>query len=57
MDSNPVRQENINAVEYFYEVLFDEPFEGGNSIEGVAEKRIFKVRQSVLLNVSFGLGN
>lgn len=57
IDSNPVRQENIGAVEYFYEVLFDEPFEGGFSIDGIAEQRVFKVRQSVLINISYGLGN
>lgn len=54
-DSNPVRQENINAVEYFYDVLFDEPFEGGTSIDGVIDKSVFKVRQSVLLNITYGL--
>lgn len=54
-DSNPVRQENINAVEYFYDILFDEPFEGGTSIDGVAEKSLFKVRQSVLMNITYGV--
>lgn len=51
-----MRQENINAVEYFYDVVFDDPFEGGNSIEGIVEKSVFKVRKSVLINISFGLG-
>lgn len=56
VDTNPVRQENINAIEYFYDVLFDTPFEGAQSIADIAEKRLFKVRQSVLLNISHGLG-
>lgn len=56
IDTNPVRQENINAVEYFYDVLFDTSFEGAQSIADIAEKRLFKVRQSVLLNISHGLG-
>lgn len=56
VDSNPVRQENIKAVEYFYDVLFDTPFDGAQSIHDIAEKRLFKVRQSVLLNISHGLG-
>lgn len=56
VDTNPVRQENINAVEYFYDVLFDTPFDGAQTIANLAEKRLFKVRQSVLLNISHGLG-
>lgn len=56
VDSNPVRQENINNAEYFYDVLFDTSFEGAQSIGDIAEKRLFKVRQSVLLNISHGLG-
>lgn len=56
IDVNPVRQENINAVEYFYVILFDEPIEYGSSIFGIAEKRVFKVRQSVLINISYGTG-
>lgn len=56
IDVNPVRQENINAVEYFYVILFDEPIEYGSSIFGIAEKKVFKVRQSVLINISYGTG-
>lgn len=56
IDVNPVRQENINAVEYFYVILFDESIEYGSSIFGIAEKKVFKVRQSVLINISYGTG-
>lgn len=56
MDPNPVRQENINAIDYVYEVVFDEPFEQAASIPGVAEKCVFKVRRSILINITHGLG-
>lgn len=55
-DPNPIRQENINVVDYIYEVLFDKPFELGVSIPDIVEKRIFKVRKSVLLNITHGSG-
>lgn len=56
VDPNPVRQENINAVDHIYEILFDKPFEVGYPILGIPEKRGFKVRKSVLLNITHGLG-
>lgn len=56
VDPNPVRQENINLVEYIYEVLFDKPFDIGGSIPGIAENRVFKVRKSVLMNITHGSG-
>lgn len=56
VDPNPIRQENINAIEYIYEVLFDKAFELGTSLPDVAEKRIFRVRKSVLINITHGLG-
>lgn len=55
-DPNPVRQENINVIEYIYEILFDEPFEAATSIPDVAERRVFKARPSVLMNITHGLG-
>lgn len=55
-DPNPVRQENINVVEYIYDVLFDEPFDAGVTVPDVAEKRFFKVRPTVLMNLTHGLG-
>lgn len=55
-DANPIRQENINVVDYIYEVLFDKPFELGTTIPDIAEKRVFKVRKSVLMNISHGSG-
>lgn len=56
VDPNPVRQENINAVDYIFEVLFDSSFERGNQIPGIDEKRVLKVRKSVLINISYGCG-
>lgn len=56
VDPNPIRQENINIVDYLYEILFDKPFELGTSIPDVAEKRAFKVRKSVLMNITHGAG-
>lgn len=55
-DPNPIRQENINVVDYIYEILFDKPFELGTSIPDVAEKRVFRVRKSVLMNITHGAG-
>lgn len=56
VDPNPIRQENINIIEYIYEILFDKPFELGLSIPDIAEKRVFRVRKSVLINITHGLG-
>lgn len=55
-DANPIRQENINVVDYIYEILFDQPFELGVTIPDIAEKRTFKVRKSVLMNITHGSG-
>lgn len=55
-DPNPIRQENINVVDFIYEILFDKPFEMGVSLPDIAEKRIFKVRKSVLMNITHGSG-
>lgn len=56
VDPNPIRQENINSFDYILEILFDNPFELGASIPGVAEKRVFKVRKSVVMNITYGSG-
>lgn len=55
-DPNPVRQENINAVDHLFEILFDSPFERGATCPGVEGNRMLKVRKSVLINVSHGIG-
>lgn len=55
-DPNPVRQENINVVDHIFEILFDAPFERGTTMCGIDEKRIFKVRKSVLINITHGMG-
>lgn len=56
VDPNPIRQENLRAIDYIYEVVFDEPFDQGTPIPGVDEKRVSKVRRSVLINITHGLG-
>lgn len=55
-DPNPVRQENINAVDHILEILFDVPFERGTTVPGVDGNRVLKVRKSVLINISHGIG-
>lgn len=55
-DPNPVRQENLNVVDYLYEVLFDAEFERGTTVTGVEGNRALKVRKSVLINISHGMG-
>lgn len=56
VDPNPIRQENINVVDYIYEIFFDKPFELGITIPDIGEKCAFKVRKSVLINITHGLG-
>lgn len=55
-DPNPVRQENINVIDHIYEILFDSAFERGIPVAGTGEKRLLKVRKSVLINISHGMG-
>lgn len=56
VDPNPVRQENQRRADMFYDILFDEQFDDGGSIENVATKRMFKVSQLHLINISYGIG-
>lgn len=53
-DPNPVRQEHLKASDLFLDVLFDEKFDQGTSIHGVAEKMIYRVSQMALINITFG---
>lgn len=55
INENPIQQEPFPSVEYLYEVLFDEAFDGGQSIDSIVENRIYIVRRSVLINITFGL--
>lgn len=54
-DPNPVRLESVRKTDVLYEVLFDKPFDEGNSVENVAEKRFFNVPPMHLLNITQGL--
>lgn len=54
-DPNPVRLESVRKVDVLYEVLFDKPFDEGNSVENVAQKRFFNVPPMHLLNITQGL--
>lgn len=54
-DPNPVRLESVRKTDVLYEVLFDKPFDEGNSVDGVAEKRFFSVPPMYLLNITQGL--
>lgn len=54
-DPNPVRLESVRKADVLYEVLFDKPFDEGNTVEGVAEKRFFNVPPMHLLNITQGL--
>lgn len=54
-DPNPVRLESVRKTDVLYEVLFDKPFDEGNSVENVAEKRFFNVPPIHLLNITQGL--
>lgn len=40
----------------FYDILFDEKFDEGTSVEGVVTKRLFKVSKLHLINISYGTG-
>lgn len=54
-DPNPVRLESVRKTDVLYEVLFDKPFDEGNSVENVAEKRFFNVPPMHLINITQGL--
>ncbi|XP_037036647.1 5'-3' exoribonuclease 1 isoform X2 [Bradysia coprophila] len=54
-DPNPVRLESVRKTDVLYEVLFDRPFDEGNTVENVAEKRFFNVPPMHLLNITHGL--
>lgn len=54
-DPNPVRLESVRKTDVLYEVLFDRPFDEGNTVENVAEKRFLNVPPIYLLNITHGL--
>jgi 5'-3' exoribonuclease 1 len=55
VDLNPVRQERVRQEYVSYEILFDEEFAQGTTIYGIADKRISKISETNLINVSYGL--
>lgn len=56
VDPNPVRQECLRKTDMFYDILFDQPFDDGSIIAGIEDKRVFKVSQTHLINISYGIG-
>lgn len=56
VDPNPVRQENQRRADMFYDILFDEQFDEGASIEGIVTKRLYKVSKLHLINITYGMG-
>lgn len=56
VDPNPVRQENQRRADMFYDILFDDQFDEGASIEGIATKRLSKVSKLHLINITYGAG-
>lgn len=55
IDPNPVRQVALSKPDMYYDVLFDKSFDDGSSIEpNIATKKVFKVSQLHLINISYG---
>lgn len=55
MDPNPIRQEHIKVVNTNYDILFDKEFDDGHSLYGLAEHRVYRVAETSLINISYGL--
>lgn len=53
---NPVRLATSKEIEKVYDILFDESFDEGITVDGVAEKRLFKVSNIHMINISYGIG-
>lgn len=55
VDPNPIRFETQKTGgTNLIDVLFDEEFEGGQSLYGLAEGRVFRVPDYVLINITYG---
>jgi 5'-3' exoribonuclease 1 len=55
VDLNPVRQERVRKEYVSFEILFDEEFVQGSTIYGIADKRMTKIAETNLINISYGL--
>lgn len=55
-DPNPVRPETVRRIEKFYDIMFDEPFDDGGSIDGIITKCMYKVSPLHLINITYGIG-
>lgn len=56
LDINPVKQENINKVDLYYDVLFDKPFPGGLTNDIVSEPKLARIYKNYLININYGKG-
>lgn len=54
IDQNPVRQQLVGHVAKFYDVLFDEAFECGGSIHGLADGCVYRVSHNSLISITYG---
>lgn len=56
LDVNPVKQENINKVDLYYDVLFDKAFPGGLTNDVVSEPKLARIYKNNLINMHYGRG-
>lgn len=56
LDINPVKQENINKVDLYYDVLFDKSFPGGLTNDVVTEAKLARIYKNYLININYGRG-
>lgn len=55
VNSNPIKIENKDVVNYLYEVLFDDVIPNGNSYMGdVAKDKVYVVPEQDLINITYG---
>lgn len=54
-DPNPIRQEHLKTVNVNYDILFDQKFEDGSDLYGIAENRVYRVSETAFINISYGL--
>uniref|UniRef100_A0A336LMV3 5'-3' exoribonuclease 1 n=1 Tax=Culicoides sonorensis TaxID=179676 RepID=A0A336LMV3_CULSO len=54
LDVNPIKQENINKIDLYYDVLFDKPFTGGLMTDIICEARIGRIHKNNLMNLTYG---
>ncbi|XP_063696146.1 5'-3' exoribonuclease 1 [Culicoides brevitarsis] len=54
LDVNPVKQENINKVDLYYDVLFDKPFAGGSTNDVILEPKLARIYKNHLISLNYG---